>query len=121
EEHKKGNMDKSLLYKCFDNMGDLKAKHWKAYYITKGWSDLTCSENEKQEIAAKLFKEAADHGDEFPDSQLRYAMMVMGGKGVKQHEEFAIEYLLKAAKNGHVVAMYNVATYHFYNGNKELG
>ena len=115
---------KDKLYKCFDtyaNMGNPEAKYWKAYYITKGWSDLKCSQEEKNKIAAKLFKAAADYGDEYPDAQLRYATMVMQGKGVEQNMEEAIEYFLKAAKNDHVVAMFNVATYYFSNGKEELG
>ncbi|RIA99651.1 kinase-like domain-containing protein [Glomus cerebriforme] len=86
EEHntKKNGIDKNILYKCFDtyaNMGNPKAKYWKAYYIVKGWSDLKCSTDEKNKIAAELFKEAADRGDAYPDAQLRYALMVMQGKG----------------------------------------
>jgi len=123
EEHRKNVMDKSILYKCFDayaNMGNPKAEYFKAYYISKGWSDLKCSQEERYKITAKLYKEAADH-DEFPDAQLRYALMAMQGKGVKKDMDVAIKYLLKAAKNDHVVAMFNVATYYFSNGNDEMG
>ncbi len=124
DEHKKNSMDKNILYKCFDayaNMGNPGAKYWKAYYILKGWSNLTCSQNEKFKIAAKLYKEAADYGEEFPDAQLRYATMVMQGKGVESNTEEAVKYFLKAAKNDHVVAMFNVSTYYFSQGNEELG
>jgi len=124
KHHNDNTKDKKELYKCFDSyamMGNPKGKYWKAYYITKGWSDLKCSQSEKDKIAAKLFKEAADYGDEIPDAQLRYATMVMQGKGVDQNVDVAIEYFLKAAKNDHVVAMFNVATYYFSHGKEELG
>ncbi|PKK72895.1 kinase-like protein [Rhizophagus irregularis] len=102
EFHKKdSSMDKQILYKCFDTyaeIGNPKAKYWKAYYISKGWSNLKCSDNEKHKVSVQLFKEAASYGDEFPDAQLRYALMVMQGKGVKQDKEEAIKYFLKAAK-----------------------
>lgn len=113
--------EKNELYKCFNfyaMMGDLKGKYWKAYYITKGWSDLTSPSAEKNEIATELYKEVADYGDEFPEAQLRYASMIMRQKGPTDE---AIEYLLKAAKNDHPVAMFNVATYYFGRGNEELG
>ena len=103
------------------NMDNPRAKYWKAYYITKGWSDLKLSSDEKNKLSVKLFKEAADYGDEMPDAQLRYATMVMHGKGVTQNVEEAIEYFLKAAKNDHVVAMFNVATYYFSINKLELG
>ncbi|CAB4477510.1 unnamed protein product [Rhizophagus irregularis] len=124
EEHKKGTMDKSIIYKCFDayaNMGNPKAKYYKAYYISKGWSDLICSQGERYKITANLYKEAADRGDEYPDAQLRYALMAMQGKGVEKDMDVAIEYLLKAANNDHLVAMFNVATYYFANNNNEMG
>jgi len=124
EEHKKNSPDKDTLYKCFDTyagMGNPRAKYWKAYYISKGWSDLDCPNDKKLELSAQLFKEAADYGDDIPDAQLRYATMVMQGKGVKQNTAEAIKYFQKAAKNDHVVAMYNLATYYFANGKDELG
>jgi len=70
-EHKRNTMDKSMLYKCFDayaNTGNPKAKYYKAYYISKGWSDLKCSQDERYKITSSLYKEAADH-----DDPLRYA------------------------------------------------
>ena len=71
----------------------------------------------------ELFKEAADYSDKFREreAQLRYALMVFQGKGVEQNTGEGIEYLLKAANNGHAVAMFNVATYYFSNSTKELG
>ncbi|CAI2163025.1 16492_t:CDS:2 [Funneliformis geosporum] len=124
EEHMKNNMEKQILYRCFDayaNLDNPKAKYYKAYYISKGWSDLTCSQNEKDAIAVELFKEAADYGEDFPEAQLRYATMVMNGKGVKKNIKEAVNYLLKAAKNDNVVAMFSVSTYYFSQGQKELG
>ncbi|CAI2165932.1 2504_t:CDS:2 [Funneliformis geosporum] len=124
EEHKKDSMDKRTLYKCFDNyakIGNPGAKYWKAYYILKDYSDLDCSKSEKYKIAAELYKEAADYGDEYPDAQLRYATLVMQGKGVEPNTEEAVNYFVKAAKNDHVVAMFNVSTYYFSQGNVELG
>ncbi|GBB91817.1 hypothetical protein RclHR1_01920021 [Rhizophagus clarus] len=120
EYHKTESRDKKTLYKCFDtyaNMDNPKAKYWKAYYISKGWSDIV--PNDK--IIAQLYKAAADYGDEIPDAQLRYATMVMQGKGAEQNKEEAIKYFLKAAKNGHVVAMFNIATYYYSKKEKELG
>ncbi len=125
EEQKKTNEGNSKLYEIFDtyaNTGVPKAKYWKAYYLYKGWSDLTCSEDEKLKRAAELFKEAADHGNELPDAQLRYGIMVMQGKGVKKNMKEAIEYLHKSADNDHVAAIYNLATYYLSTkDDKELG
>ncbi|PKK70984.1 HCP-like protein [Rhizophagus irregularis] len=124
EYHKNDSKDKQKLYKCFDTYAEMdnpRAKYWKAYYISKGWSNLKCSDKEKQELSVQLFKEAADYGDEIPDAQLRYATMVMQGKGVKQDKGEAIKYFLKAAKNGHLVAMFNIATFYYSNNEKELG
>ncbi|PKK72894.1 kinase-like protein [Rhizophagus irregularis] len=116
--------DKKILYKCFDTYAEMdnpKAKYWKAYYISKGWSNLECSEKEKHKLSVQLFKAAADYGEEFPDAQLRYALMVMQGKGVKPDKDEAIKYFLKAAKNGHFVAMFNIATYYYSRHEYELG
>ncbi|POG59039.1 kinase-like domain-containing protein [Rhizophagus irregularis DAOM 181602=DAOM 197198] len=116
--------DKKILYKCFDTYAEMdnpKAKYWKAYYISKGWSNLECSEKEKHKLSVQLFKAAADYGEKFPDAQLRYALMVMQGKGVKPDKDEAIKYFLKAAKNGHFVAMFNIATYYYSIHEYELG
>ncbi|RIA98338.1 hypothetical protein C1645_812912 [Glomus cerebriforme] len=72
-------------------------------------------------LSAKLFKEAADYGDEVPDAQIRYATMVRQEKVIKQNMEEAIEYFIKAAKNGHAIAMFNIATYYFSIDEVELG
>ncbi|PKC68051.1 hypothetical protein RhiirA1_417335, partial [Rhizophagus irregularis] len=106
EYHKNEGKDKQILYKCFDTYAEMDnplAKYWKAYYISKGWSNLECSDQEKHKLSVQLFKAAADYGDEYPDAQVRYAAMVMQGKGVKPDKDEAIKYFLKAAKNGHLV------------------
>ncbi|GBC03161.1 hypothetical protein RclHR1_00500009 [Rhizophagus clarus] len=124
ERHKNESKDKEILYKCFDtyaNMDSPRAKYWKAYYISKDWSNLDCSNDEKHKLSAQLLKAAADYGDEIPDAQLRYATMIMQGKGVKPDKEEAVKYFLKAAKNGHVVAMFNIATYYYSLKENELG
>ncbi|CAB4442257.1 unnamed protein product [Rhizophagus irregularis] len=124
EYHKSDSKDKQILYKCFDTyaeMGNPRAKYWKAYYISKGWSNLECSDKEKHKLSVQLFKAAADYGDEYPDAQVRYAAMVIQGKGVKPDKEEAIKYFLKAAKNGHLVAMFNTATYYYSKNENELG
>ncbi|RGB42093.1 kinase-like domain-containing protein [Rhizophagus diaphanus] len=124
EFHKNDSKDKHILYKCFDTyakMDNPRAKYWKAYYISKGWSNLECPEKEKHKLSVQLFKAAADYGEEFPDAQLRYATMVMQGKGVKPDKDEAIKYFLKAAKNGHLVAMFNIATYYYSKHENELG
>ncbi|CAB4477591.1 unnamed protein product [Rhizophagus irregularis] len=124
EYHKNEGKDKQILYKCFDTYAEMDnplAKYWKAYYISKGWSNLECSDQEKHKLSVQLFKAAADYGDEYPDAQVRYAAMVMQGKGVKPDKDEAIKYFLKAAKNGHLVAMFNVATYYYSRHENELG
>jgi serine/threonine protein kinase len=125
EYHKNNDSskDKETLYKCFDTyakMDNPRAKYWKAYYISKGWSNLDCSEEEKLKLSAQLFKAAADY-DDMADAQLRYATMVMNGKGVERNKDEAIKYFLKAAKNGHLVAMFNIATYYYSNEEDEMG
>ncbi|GBB99060.1 hypothetical protein RclHR1_03400012 [Rhizophagus clarus] len=119
--HKKDNVDKETLYKCFDtyaNMDNPRAKYWKAYCISKGWSNIDCSDDEKYKFSLQLFKAAADYGDKIPDAQIRYAKIIMKDKG---NNEEATKYFLKAAKNGHVVAMYSIATYYYSRKEYELG
>jgi TPR repeat protein len=122
EKHKKDNVDKMILYKCFDayaNMGNPKAKCWKAYYISKGWSTLTGSKSENLKTAVELYKEVADYGNDFSDAQLQYATMLTG---VQKDVSAALEYYRKAADNGNVVAMFTVGTHYIStHKNEELG
>ncbi|CAB5381016.1 unnamed protein product [Rhizophagus irregularis] len=88
EYHKNEGKDKQILYKCFDTYAEMDnplAKYWKAYYISKGWSNLECSDQEKHKLSVQLFKAAADYGDEYPDAQVRYAAMVMQGKVLENY------------------------------------
>ncbi|CAG8449073.1 4001_t:CDS:2 [Dentiscutata erythropus] len=65
---------------------------------------VSCEENLK--IAAKLYKEAADHGN--VEAQLQYGLCLWQGKGVQTDWNESIKYLTLAADNGNSIAMYNV-------------
>jgi hypothetical protein len=67
-------------YKCFEayanlndantNRNQIKAKYYKAHYISRG---LVESPKEKDKIVAELFKEVADdEANEFPEAKVRY-------------------------------------------------
>ena len=52
-------------------------------------------------------------------AQLRYGTMVIRGKGVEKNIDEAVNYILKAAKNGNVIAMFNIATYYLSQDKEE--
>lgn len=100
------------MFDAYANMGNPKAKCWKAYYISKGWTTLTGSKSENLKTAVELYKEVADYGNDFPDAQLQYATMLMKGTGVQKDVSAALEYYRKAADNGNVVAIFTVGTHY---------
>ncbi|UZO01376.1 uncharacterized protein OCT59_012477 [Rhizophagus irregularis] len=109
--------DVITAYKCFEayanlgntggtaNRNQIKAKYYKAYYISK---ELIEDPTNKDEIVAELFKEVAnDEANGFPEAKLRYGDCLYHGKGVDQNFSEALKYLEKAAEDGFKVAMYN--------------
>ncbi|RIA89089.1 kinase-like domain-containing protein [Glomus cerebriforme] len=114
-----GKRDLELAYKCFDayaELGDMKAKYFKAYYIQQGYAERDMDKNEKDKLIADLFKEVADSGDEYPEAQLRYGNCLVKGIGVKKSLKEAALYFTKAAENGQVVGMFNAASLYFTGG-----
>ncbi|CAB5215428.1 unnamed protein product [Rhizophagus irregularis] len=114
-----------IAYKCFEayanlsntggtaNRNQIKAKYYKAYYISKG---LVESPPNKDKIVAELFKEVADdEANEFPEAKVRYGDYLYHGKGVDQNFTEALKYFEKAAEDGFKVAMYNAGNI-YYNG-----
>src|SRR5205823_1179953 len=100
-------------YKCFEAYANfnntntkhnqIKAKYYKAYYISRGLESL----KDKDKIVAELFKEVTDdEANEFPDVKLRYGDCLYHGKGVEQNFTEALKYFEKVAENGIKVAMY---------------
>jgi TPR repeat protein len=116
--------DIRTAYKCFDAYANLtktsmiirnhiKAKYYKAYYISRGLVD---SPKDKDKIVAELFREVADDEvNEFPDAKVRYGDCLYNGKGVKQDLAKALEYFEKAADDGIKEAMYNTGKL-YWNG-----
>ncbi|GBC03980.1 hypothetical protein RclHR1_05430010 [Rhizophagus clarus] len=106
--------DVEAAYNCFEAYPDqIKAKYYKAYYISKG---LVKSPPNKDKIVAELYKEVADdETNEFPEAKVRYGDCLYNGKGVEQNFSEALKYFEKAAEEGFKVAMYNAGNM-YYNG-----
>jgi hypothetical protein len=117
--------DLKTAYKCFEEYANynqtnasnqIKAKYYKAYYISRDLVKLDISNEKKDEVVAKLFKEVADDDtNEFPEAKLRYGDCLYHGKGVDQDLPKALEYFEKAADDGFKVAMYNAGKL-YWNG-----
>ena len=117
--------DMRTANKCFEvyanfnrtnRSNQIKAKYYKAYYITKGLDDLKVSKEEKDKIAAELFKEVADDEvNEIPEAKLKYGDCLYNGKGVKQNFLEALKYFELAAKSDLKIAMYNTGRL-YYSG-----
>ncbi len=113
--------DLKTAYKCFEayaKFNQIRAKYYKAYYISKGYvnlNDVGIDIKEKDKIVAELFKEVADNDDanEFPGAKLRYGDCLYHGKGVKLNLSEALKYFEKAAEDGLKVAMYNVGNLYY--------
>ncbi|EXX61946.1 hypothetical protein RirG_166420 [Rhizophagus irregularis DAOM 197198w] len=106
-------------YAYFDNTGgtanhsQIKAKYYKAIYISKGY---VRSPPNKDKIVAELFKEVADdEANDFPAAKVRYGDCLYHGKGVDQKFSEALKYFEKAAEDDFKVAMYNAGSM-YYDG-----
>ncbi|PKY39532.1 kinase-like protein [Rhizophagus irregularis] len=105
-------------YANFDNTGgtanhsQIKAKYYKAIYISKGY---VRSPPNKDKIVAELFKEVADdEANDFPAAKVRYGDCLYHGKGVDQNFSEALKYFEKAAEDDFKVAMYNAGSMYYY-------
>ncbi|CAG8526136.1 15975_t:CDS:2, partial [Funneliformis mosseae] len=92
--------DKVAAYRCFDAYSEfdqIKVKYFKAYYISKRFDELHLSPNNRDKIAAQLFKEVADDdvANEVPEAKLRYG----------DYEQKAIHYMKLAVYNGYELAI----------------
>ncbi|GBC05876.1 hypothetical protein RclHR1_06490011 [Rhizophagus clarus] len=119
KQHKIPDGNKELAYKCFDaysDLGDMKAKYFKAYYIQQKYVEVDMEASERDKLIAELFKEVADSGDEYPEAQLRYGNCLIKGIGVKKNLKESAVYFTKAADNGQVVGMFNAASLYFSGG-----
>jgi hypothetical protein len=124
DKHGKLLGDVKTAYKCFEayanlcgpgtaNRNQIKAKYYKAYYISRG---LVESPPNKDKIVAELFKEVADdEANEFPEAKVRYGDCLYNGRGVEQNFSEALKYFEKAADDGFKVAMFNAGNI-YYNG-----
>ncbi|PKC75955.1 HCP-like protein, partial [Rhizophagus irregularis] len=124
DKHGKPAGDLKTAYKCFEayanlsntgtaNCNQIKAKYYKAYYISKGYVK---SPPNKDKIVAELFKEVADdEANEFSEAKVRYGDCLYYGKGVEKNESEALKYFEKAAEDGLKVARYNAGNM-YYNG-----
>jgi TPR repeat protein len=119
KQHKLPNGNKDIAFKCFEayaDLGDMKAKYFKAYYIQQNFVQFDMDQKERNELVAELFKEVADSGDEYPEAQLRYGNCLIKGLGVKKNLKEATKYFTKAAENGQIVGMFNAASLYFSGG-----
>ncbi|CAI2183809.1 5167_t:CDS:1 [Funneliformis geosporum] len=113
KQHKLRDGNRESAYKCFEayaDLGDVKAKYFKAYYIQQKLVRLDIDQTDKNKLVAKLYKEASDSGDEFPEAQLRYGDCLFKGVGVQRDLKESALYFTKAAENGKAVGMFNAAT-----------
>ncbi|GBB92361.1 hypothetical protein RclHR1_00020064 [Rhizophagus clarus] len=100
--HKKKDTTKAWEIFCeHTNLGSIKAKYWKGYYLWEGYAG-----QKDRKLASTLFKEAADDG--LADAQLRYAFSLVGNQGSKFDRKVFIEYLTKAAENQNSTAQFNL-------------
>src|SRR6266542_2891440 len=96
-------------------LNQIKAKYYKAYYISKGLARLNISTEEKEKIVAELFREVADddEANEFPEAKLRYGDCLYNGRGVERNLSEALKYFEKAADSGLKVTMYNAGNLNY--------
>ncbi|CAG8494341.1 1221_t:CDS:2 [Dentiscutata erythropus] len=112
EEHRKSDGNKQKAWDSFKihaETGDIIAKYWVGYYLYH--SILPEHKENRQgnlQLAAALFKEAADDGK--VEAQLRYGFCLWQGDGVQTNWDEAMRYLKLAADNGNPTAMYNVGS-----------
>ncbi|CAG8543074.1 896_t:CDS:2 [Diversispora eburnea] len=126
ETKKSNGGDKLNAWKCFEvyaELGDIKAKYWKGYFLY--YDILKWPEEEKEKnkkIAAQLFKEAASDEGDMAEAQLRYGFCLFKGEGVQKDQVQAAKYFMRSANNGNPTAMYNIGNiyYHGYGIPKNL-
>ncbi|CAG8786166.1 23103_t:CDS:2, partial [Racocetra persica] len=94
-------------YSEMDN--DFTAKYWKGYYLFNKLISFPYSDDERMQLAADAFKEAAD-GENIRDAQFMYASCIY-----KKDPYTAIKYFEKAAEQNYTVAMHNLGLL-YYNG-----
>ncbi|CAG8715903.1 20428_t:CDS:2, partial [Racocetra persica] len=109
--HKSGSKERAwktiAKYSEIDN--DFTAKYWKGYYLYNNLINFPYSDDERKQLAADAFKEAAD-GANMREAQFMYASCVY-----KKDPYTAIEYFEKAAEQNHTAAMHNLGLL-YYNG-----
>ncbi|CAI2175513.1 10360_t:CDS:2 [Funneliformis geosporum] len=123
KQHKLPDGNRESAYKCFEayaDLGDVKAKYMKAYYIQQKLVRLDIDQADKDKLVAELYKEAADSGDEFPEALLRYGSCLYRGVGVQRDLKESALYFTKAAENGQAVGMYNAASLYISGGSGKL-
>ncbi|KAF0515755.1 kinase-like protein [Gigaspora margarita] len=86
---------------------DFTAKYWKGHYLYHKVINFPYSDNERMQLAAEAFKEAAD-GANLQDAQYMYASCIY-----KKDPYKAIEYFEKAADQNHTVAMHNLGLLYY--------
>ncbi|CAG8762262.1 17139_t:CDS:2 [Dentiscutata erythropus] len=92
----------------FAESNDFTAIYWKGYYLYHKLINFSYTDEERNQLAAELFKEAAD-GVNYMEAQYMYAVCV-----TKTDPEMAIEYFRKASDQGHAVSMYNLGLIYYY-------
>ncbi|RHZ88742.1 hypothetical protein Glove_21g89 [Diversispora epigaea] len=126
ETKKSNGGDRLNAWKCFEvyaELGDIKAKYWKGYFLYYDILKWPEEEKEKNKIsAAQLFKEAASDEGDMAEAQLRYGFCLFKGEGVQKDQAKAAKYFTRSANNGNPTAMYNIGNiyYHGYGIPKNL-
>jgi len=106
--HKDGS--KEDAWKTFEEYAkfdDMTAKYWKGHCLFYNLIPFSYEKDERDQQAAKLFKETADKGDVML-AQFQYGNCLTNGRGVEKNSELALKYFSKAADKGHSPAMYNL-------------
>ncbi|CAG8713468.1 13983_t:CDS:2 [Gigaspora margarita] len=111
-KRKNGSKDKAWesIVK-YSELNDFTAKFWKGFYLYHKLINFQYSDEERIQLAAKLFKEAAD-GANLKEAQYMYASCIY-----KDDPITAIKYFEKAAEQNHTAAMHNLGLL-YYHGKK---
>ncbi|CAG8735279.1 6348_t:CDS:2, partial [Cetraspora pellucida] len=97
------------IVKYSEKKDDFTAKFWKGYYLFYKLVKFPYSDDERIQLAAKAFKEAAD-GANHKEAQFMYASCIY-----KKIPSEAIKYFKMAAAQQHTISMHNLGLL-YYNG-----
>ncbi len=74
--------------------------------------------SEEEITSFQLYQPKANQGD--ADSQFNLALLYLQGSGIPQDDRYAVYWLTKAAKQGHVIAQYNLGDLYRHGGGEKI-